>query len=224
MRQQLPLADPLHAASRSRLTQAEQPMYAIVMTNSDMGVPPTPTELPDPAGLVQLIAAHQDRAALAALFNLFGPRVKSMMLKLGAGEALAEDLVQETFLTVWRKAALYSSQRGAAGTWIFTIARNLRIDQLRRQSNRPYEDLEKVMLASDAPLGSVLVEQNQVIARVTAALDTLSAEQRDVVRLSFIHDMPHAQIAETTGIPLGTVKSRLRLAYERLRPLLEDLQ
>jgi RNA polymerase sigma-70 factor (ECF subfamily) len=173
---------------------------------------------------VQRIATQQDRAALAALFNLFGPRVKSMMLKLGAGEALAEDLVQETFLTVWRKAALYSSQRGAASTWIFTIARNLRIDQLRRQSNRPYEDLEKVTLESDAPLGSMLVEQNQVVARVTAALETLSAEQRDVIRLSFIHDMPHAQIAETTGIPLGTVKSRLRLAYERLRPLLEDLQ
>lgn len=199
-------------------------MYAVVMTNSDMGAPPPPTELPDPAGLVQRIATQQDRAALAALFNLFGPRVKSMMLKLGAGEALAEDLVQETFLTVWRKAALYSSQRGAASTWIFTIARNLRIDQLRRQSNRPYEDLEKVTIESDAPLGSMLVEQNQVVARVTAALETLSAEQRDVIRLSFIHDMPHAQIAETTGIPLGTVKSRLRLAYERLRPLLEDLQ
>ena len=79
-------------------------------------------------------------------------------------------------------------------------------------------------LASDAPMGSAIAEQNQVVDRVGKALKTLSPEQQEVVRLSFIHDMPHAEIAEKIGIPLGTVKSRLRLAYERLRPLLEDLQ
>ena len=199
-------------------------MYAVMMTNSDPNQPMPLPEMENPGQLLLRIAQGQDKSALAALFSLFGPRVKSMMLKLGAGEALAEDLVQETFLTVWRKASLYSSQRGAASTWIFTIARNLRIDQLRRQSNKPYEDLEKVTLASDSPTGSMLVEQHQVIDRVTAALATLSDDQREVVRLSFIQDMPHAQIAESIGIPLGTVKSRLRLAYERLRPLLEDLQ
>lgn len=199
-------------------------MYAVVMTNLDMGRPPIPPTMDDPSALMLRIAQQQDRSALTVLFGLFGPRIKSMMMKLGAGEALAEDLVQETFLTVWRKAALYSNQRGAASTWIFTIARNLRIDQLRRQSNKPYEDLETVTLVSDSPSGSVLVEQHQVIDRVTKALATLSPEQRDVVRMSYINDMPHAQIAEQLGIPLGTVKSRLRLAYERLRPMLEDLQ
>lgn len=199
-------------------------MYAVVMSDADPGQSPPMPELEDPSRLVLRIAQQQDRTALATLFGLYGPRIKSMMLKLGAGEALAEDLVQETFLTVWRKAALYSSQRGAPSTWIFTIARNLRIDQLRRQSNKPYEDLEKVELASDAPIGNVLLEQQQVIQRVTVALTALPEEQREVVRLSFIHDMPHARIAETVGIPLGTVKSRLRLAYERLRPMLEDLQ
>lgn len=199
-------------------------MYAVTMTNVDLDPVPSRPDDEDPGLLVLRIATHRDKAALSALFGLFGPRIKSMLLKLGAGDALAEDLVQETFLTVWRKAALYSRQRGAASTWIFTIARNLRIDQLRRQSNRPYEDLEKVTLASDSPSGSMLAEQHQVIQRVTAAIDTLSPDQQEVVRLSFIHDMPHAQIAETIGIPLGTVKSRLRLAYERLRPQLEDLQ
>lgn len=199
-------------------------MYAFAMTNSIPERPPRAPDVQDPAQLLQRIVQGQDRGALAALFALYGPRVKSMMLKLGASNALAEDLVQETFLTVWRKAALYTAQRGAASTWIFTIARNLRIDQLRRQSNKPYEDLETVQLASDLPSGSTLAEQHQVIERVTAALVTLSPEQQEVVRLSFINDMPHAQIAETIGIPLGTVKSRLRLAYERLRPLLEDLQ
>lgn len=199
-------------------------MYALVMTDRDLGQPPALPQMDDPAELVFRIAGHQDKAALTALFGLYGARVKSIMLKLGAGDALAEDLVQETFLTVWRKAALYSSQRGAPSTWIFTIARNLRIDQLRRQSNKPYEDLDTVELASDAPLGNVLLEQQQVVDRVTQALATLPQEQQEVVRLSFIHDLPHAQIAETVGIPLGTVKSRLRLAYQRLRPLLENLQ
>ena len=203
-------------------------MYAVAMTNSDIGPTPGRASMPqvadDPEILLSRVAQQQDRTALASLFGLYGPRVKSMMLKLGAGDALAEDLVQETFLTVWRKAALYTRQRGAASTWIFTIARNLRIDQLRRQSNKPYDDLEKVIIASDSPTGSMLAEQHQVVDRVTSALDALSEEQREVVQLSFIHDMPHAQIAEKIGIPLGTVKSRLRLAYERLRPMLEDLQ
>ena len=199
-------------------------MYALNMTDQTIGRTPVPVDTDDFSGLLLRVAEVRDKAALAALFSHFGPRIKSMMLKLGSSDAVAEDLVQETFVSVWRKAAMYSQQRGAASTWIFTIARNLRIDQLRRQSNKPYEDLDDLDMASDAPMGSSLVEQNQIIDRVTKALKSLPVEQQEVVRLSFIHDMPHAQIAETVGIPLGTVKSRLRLAYERLRPMLEDLQ
>ncbi len=174
--------------------------------------------------LIERIGRERDKAALTSLFEHLAPRVKSMILKQGANNALAEDLVQETFINVWRKAALYSPERGAAGAWIFTIARNLLIDQMRRQSNKPYEDLEGIELISDAPLGIHFVEQRQVVERVTRALDTLSEEQREVVRLSFVLEMPHSVIAKRVGIPLGTVKSRLRLAYDRLRPLLEDLQ
>jgi len=199
-------------------------MYSVVMADSPGGLRPGASEPTDPAALLARVARDRDRGALAALFGHFGPRVKAMMLRLGAGEALAEDLVQETFLSVWRKAHLYAPERGAVSTWIFTIARNLRIDQLRRQSSRPYEDLEKVGLESEEPDGSATTERRQVIQRVTAALRTLPPEQQEVVRLSFLDDMPHARIAETVGIPLGTVKSRLRLAYERLRPMLEDLQ
>lgn len=199
-------------------------MYAIVMSESRTGSSAGEPQGHSPETLLMRIARDRDKEALAALFSLLGPRVKAMMLKLGASDAVAEDMVQETFLAVWRKAHLYSTERGAASTWIFTIARNLRIDQFRRQSNKPYDDLETVTLESAEPNGSVMVEQRQVIARVTEALKTLSAEQQEVVRLSFLYDLPHAQIAERIGIPLGTVKSRLRLAYERLRPMLEDLQ
>jgi RNA polymerase sigma-70 factor (ECF subfamily) len=180
----------------------------------------TPGEV---ASLLERIAASRDKAALASLFGLYGPRVKSMLMKQGADMALAEDLVQDTFVSVWRKAGLYSRDRGAVSTWIFTIARNLRIDQVRRQSNKPYEDLDGLQLASDAQPGSQYVEQQQVIQRVTGALETLPAEQREVVRLSFIQNLAHPEIAKRLGIPLGTVKSRLRLAYDRLRPQLEDL-
>lgn len=198
-------------------------MYSIVMADSSSGRG-APHQMDDATTLLARVAHARDRMALAALFGQLGPKVKSMMLKLGANDSLAEDLVQETFLSVWRKAHLYSPERGAVSTWIFTIARNLRIDQVRRQSNRPYEDLETVTLESDVPSGAVVVEQKEVIQRVTAALKSLSPEQQEVVRLNYLHDMPHAEIAETIGIPLGTVKSRLRLAYERLRPMLEDLQ
>ncbi|WDR06034.1 sigma-70 family RNA polymerase sigma factor [Devosia rhodophyticola] len=217
------IGDPDSAIRRITLAEVERAMYAIAMSEmrsgKNFGAPGA-----EPADLLRLIAQNGDKSALSELFLLFGPKIKAVMLKGGASDALAEDLVQETMLTVWRKAALYSTERGAPSTWIFTIARNLRIDQQRRKSNRPHEDLAKVEIASDLPSGSVMVEQNQVISRVSLALQALPAEQQEVVRLSFINDIAHSEIATMLAIPLGTVKSRLRLAYERLRPLLEDLQ
>lgn len=198
-------------------------MYSLIMAETPT-MPPFGGEPNDPIEMMNRIAMRRDRGALALLFSQLAPRVKSMMLKLGTSEALAEDLVQETFLTVWRKAHLYSPQRGVPSTWIFTIARNLRIDQVRRQSSKPHADIDAIDLEGEAPVGTAALEQQQVIVRVTQALRSLPAEQREVVHLSFIGDLTHAEIAHKTGIPLGTVKSRLRLAYERLRPLLEDLQ
>lgn len=197
-------------------------MHAIVMGNAVTSPGPDPTA-DDPAELVRRVAESRDRAALTALFSLFAPRLKAMLLRLGLEGTQAEDLCQEALLTVWRKAHLYSPDKGAVSTWIFTIARNLRIDLLRRQSSRPYVDLEGIEVASDSPLGSALVEQSQVVSRVTQALSALPDEQREVVRLSFVEELAHSEIAERIGIPLGTVKSRMRLAYDRLRPLLEDL-
>ncbi len=135
----------------------------------------------------------------------------------------AEDLAQETLLTVWRKAHLFHPSRGSASTWIFTIARNLRIDHVRRLSNKPYADVEALEIASPEQTAPARVEERQIVSRVGEALRELPEEQQEVVRLSYMDNLAHAKIAEQLDIPLGTVKSRLRLAYERLRPLLEDL-
>lgn len=197
-------------------------MHVIVMGSAVNSTGPE-SVAEDAGELVRRVAEDRDKAALASLFTLFAPRLKSMLLRLGLEGSQAEDICQETLLMVWRKAHLYSPDKGAVSTWVFTIARNLRIDLLRRQSSRPYVDLEGIEIASDSPLGHVVIEQNQVVSRVTVALEALPAEQREVVRLSFIEELAHSEIAARIGIPLGTVKSRMRLAYDRLRPLLEDL-
>jgi RNA polymerase sigma-70 factor (ECF subfamily) len=176
----------------------------------------------DPAALILAIALKADRGAFTALFNHFAPRVKSYLMRLGAPAVAAEELAQETLLTVWRKAGQYDPARAGASTWIFTIARNLRIDAIRRERPAPAE--EDPSDAAPEPLADAVMAATQRDERVRGALQSLSKEQAEIVQLSFFSDHPHSEIAERLGLPLGTVKSRLRLAMARLRGLLEDLQ
>jgi RNA polymerase sigma-70 factor (ECF subfamily) len=175
----------------------------------------------EPARLILSIAASGDREAFAALFRHFAPRVKGYLLKLGATSAAAEELAQDTLLQVWRKAAQFDPARAGASTWIFTIARNLRIDAQRRE--RPVSTAEDPSEAKDleAPADAVLLAAERE-AQVRTALGALPPEQAEIVQLSFFSDEPHSVIAERLKLPLGTVKSRLRLAMGRLRALLEE--
>lgn len=176
----------------------------------------------DYADLIVRIADRGDRAAFADLFGHFGPRIKGFMMKSGSGDDLAEEVVQETMVTVWTKAKLYDPAKAGASTWIFTIARNKRIDMIRRR-NRPEPDHEDPMFQPEPePDGEKVMSVQQDQKRVRKAMLALPPEQREIVWLSFFEGLPHSAIAGKLDLPLGTVKSRLRLAFKKVRDLVGD--
>jgi len=174
------------------------------------------------ARLIVMVGETRDRTAFAELFAHFGPRIKAYLLKRGAAESQAEELVQEAMIMVWRRAATYDPAKAAAATWIFTIARNKRIDALRRE-HRPDFDPEDPALVPAAPPGAErALELGQQAARLARAVDGLPPEQAELVRMAYFEDKAHGAIAAETGLPLGTVKSRLRLALARLRQAMSE--
>lgn len=175
------------------------------------------------ANLLARVAATKDREAFGEIFDHFAPRVKSFMMRKGAPSEQAEDLVQETMIAVWSKAALYYADRGSVSTWIFTIARNLRIDRLRRERANLYSDMEDFDAPSDDVGQDVALGRLQEDSAVARALAQIPLEQRELLILSYVEDLPQSEIAQRLQIPLGTVKSRMRLAYGRMRKLLETL-
>ena len=175
---------------------------------------------------IAAVALSRDKAAFAELFAHFAPRVKSFMRRSGLDETAAEELAQETLLRVWQKAEKFDPAAGDPSAWIFTIARNLRIDALRRargDATQGASDIEGEYLRDDAPLPDAVLTQVQTGQRVRQALASLPADQQRVIELSFFHQEAHGRIAELLDIPLGTVKSRLRLAAVKLRSVLEDV-
>jgi RNA polymerase sigma-70 factor (ECF subfamily) len=177
------------------------------------------------ARLIERVAATQDRHAFMMLFAYFGPRVKSFMMRSGANDAFAEELAQETLLTVWRKATLFDAERASAATWIFTIARNLRIDVLRKEKLAVNAQSQLEILGEDeVERPDQALNAMQRAERLKLALNGLSPEQTELLRLSFFEDRPHSEIAQALNIPLGTVKSRMRRTIILLREILEDLK
>lgn len=176
------------------------------------------------AELMSAVALRKDRTAFVSLFGYYAPRVKSYLRRLRVEDRQAEDIAQDVMLTVWRKAEQYDPAKASVGTWIFTIARNRFIDSVRRQ-NRPQLDTEDPSLAPDAPApADQMLMSVETGRRVHAAMAALPRDQAEVVHLSFLEGLAHSEIAERLHIPLGTVKSRLRLAFGRLRLGLEDLK
>jgi RNA polymerase sigma-70 factor (ECF subfamily) len=176
------------------------------------------------ADLLQRVAELADAAAFRELYQTYGPRVKAYMMRRGVDAGTAEDLAQETLLTVWRRASLYTAEKGSAATWIFAIARNLRIDRLRREV--PWQELpeDRVESASSDQLPDEALSEKERQTRVRSVLATLPPEQQEVVALSYLEGLSHGEIAARLKLPLGTVKSRMRIAYQKIRAGLEDLR
>lgn len=200
---------------------------ACISTSQAAGTQVTAEPTPDQnaqrmTALLGQMKERPDEIVFAELFRYFAPRLKSYMRKLGAAEDVAEELAQEAMAMVWRKAHLFDAERAGASTWIFSIARNLRIDAFRRQK-RPEFLIDDPALVPESPASpETQMDIGQQAQAVRAAMATLPAEQARIVHLSFFEDKPHAVIAEQLGIPLGTVKSRMRLAFQRFRKALGE--
>jgi RNA polymerase sigma-70 factor (ECF subfamily) len=167
------------------------------------------------------LARGRDQEAFVRLFLQFAPKVKSYLIRQGLRPEVAEELAQETLVIVWRKADTFDPARAGAAAWIFTIARNLRIDALRRErhpSDIAAMDGQALWTEPSTPEEVYADEERE--KRVRRALEHLSPDQLEVLRMSFFEGRPHSDIAAGLGLPLGTVKSRLRLAVARLRMLL----
>ncbi|CAM3582399.1 sigma-70 family RNA polymerase sigma factor [Paracidovorax anthurii] len=195
------------------------PYLSIVTQYYTLGANPSRDEC---MALMRAVAEQGDRQAFAALFKHFAPRVKAYLMRLGTAEGLAEDLAQEAMVTMWRKASTFDPAHAGVSTWVFTIARNLRIDHLRRKGNQPSDcgDEEELLMEDTAPGPEACMETARREGDLRRALQSLAPEQIQVLRLSFFDEQPHGRIAEELGIPLGTVKSRVRLAVSHLRRLL----
>ena len=185
-------------------------------------LPDSETPAPEPSDEALLAAiAGGDRAAFAMLFRRHAGRVKGFLLRSGFAGPEADEAVQEVMLSVWRRASSYDPARAGALTWLFAIVRNRRVDMLRRR--RPEPDPDDPLFQPDPDPGAAArTMAADRDAAVRAAMADLSADQRDAVRLAFYEGLTHAQIAAFRDLPLGTVKSRLRLAMERLRGALGE--
>jgi len=178
----------------------------------------------DPNRLIVRIAEQQDRAAFAELFHFYAPRIKSFLMRRGESAETAEDLAQETLVRIWRKAGAFDPTRSDAPAWIFAIARNLKIDAFRRKQRMELKGDTSVLMVTAPDQPEEILINSERGDRVRTAVNTLPPEQLDLVKLSFFDGRSHGEIADITGIPLGTVKSRLRLAFGRLREKLGDLR
>jgi RNA polymerase sigma-70 factor (ECF subfamily) len=177
----------------------------------------------DAEALIARIVKSQDRSAFEALFLAFAPRIKTYLMLRGASPDRAEDLAQDTLLLVWRRAAHFDAGRATLGAWLFAIARNKRIDALRREKSARNYALSMHEPVAHEVTPHTASETAQTRARLREAVAELPPEQMAIVQLSFYEDKPQAEIAAQLGLPLGTVKSRLRLATARLRGLVGDL-
>jgi len=186
----------------------------IITPIPDTGTKPSNQEAVD---WLRAVATKRDRGAFEHLYRQFAPRIKSYMTRQGADPAGADDLAQETLVQVWRKAAQYDPAKAAPAAWIFCVARNLQIDRLRRQKLHEVELTAEADRTDEGAAGHQRSVERLDADKLRELVETLPADQMDVVRLAFFEGLTHSEIGQRLSVPLGTVKSRLRLAFGKLR-------
>lgn len=210
--------DPLETRDTTAIATASRPRHVRVTDvgkGKPLGSQQAEGESKNWTAVLIRIRDDRDEAAFVEVFRHFAPRVKAFLMRSGADAPLAEECVQEVMTTVWQKAALFDPSRASVATWIFTIARNRRIDILRRH-RRP--DPEELPWGPEAePDQEDWLSLQQESEKLGEAIASLPAKQRDLIEKAYFGDLTHSEIAEATGLPLGTIKSRIRLALERLR-------
>lgn len=181
---------------------------------------------PDPwAENVRRVAANRDRAAFQELYKHFTPMIRAFLLKsmgAGANRSEAEEITQEVLIKVWNKAASFNSSKASVNTWIFTIARNTRIDFIRRNDrNERKIAIEDIWHEPESPEPLVDLQQRRAEQVIKQAMATLPDEQVQVLFKAFMEGKSHNEVAEELGLPLGTVKSRIRLALNKMQILID---
>lgn len=169
------------------------------------------------SSLLVEIGKSQDKASFAELFEYFAPRIKAYMFKMGCNDTMAEEMAQRTMLQIWNKAQLYDPIKAAASTWIFRVARNLYIDEVRRETRFDYSEHDFALIPDTSDNPEISTQKNQSAVIIKEALRDLSEEQNEIINLSFYQGLSHRKISEKLDIPLGTVKSRVRLAFKNLK-------
>jgi RNA polymerase sigma-70 factor (ECF subfamily) len=180
-------------------------------TGAPMPVPPPPAD--DDSALLTRVQAGNEQA-MAIIFDRYSKIVYSVALRVLRDPASAEDILQEIFLQVWRNPGSFVSARGSLGGWLAVVTRNRSIDALRRK--RPSDSVEDVVLSSSFNLAEDS-ERTLMIEKARKVINLLPAEQRKTIEMAFFDGLTHAEIAEMTGDPLGTVKTRIRSALTALR-------
>jgi len=163
------------------------------------------------------VAQLRDRAAFGQLFGYFAPRLKGYLIRLGCDAGASEELVQDVMLTVWRRAESFDAAQAGVATWIYTIARNRRIDRLRSERHPAFDPSDPLLVPDEAENAEQGIETAEREHSLRSAIMRLPKEQARLLQMAFFEDQPHSGIAATTRLPLGTVKSRIRLALARLR-------
>lgn len=194
--------------------------------SNDRDLPQGPLDriTPDLADDLECVGTNADRLAFRRIFIVMAPKLKAYLIKTGQSHSEAEEILQDTMLKVWRKAVLFDRTKSGANTWIYAIAKNARIDRIRKQT-KPVPDPQDPSFVPDAPeTGERSVSRKQDSELIRTAMAKLPTEQIQIIKMSFFEDKSHAEISQELDLPLGTVKSRIRLAFGKIRSEVEKFQ